>query len=402
MPMNAVALAEWNWSGHHPTFFNHLVTALEQLGVVVLALCPDPAAAAEHAERTRGLNGTTRFAAITLPRARFNGLRPQRLGAIDRAIRHFTGIEKQALCLAAESNVSLDAVFHACVYDRDFEWFHYARPLLHVPWAGLYLHAISYRMPGIPHPGCRRPPQPARIFHGRKCLGAAVLDEGIAAAAAADLRKPVVVFPDPPETGPPAVGAERAPGDGLREFAAGRPVVGLLGHLLKSKGLDAFLEAAALPGAAGLCFALGGEMQWPFDARARRRLRWKIESLPNLWTHFGRIPNEAAFGHLMDACDVLAAAYLDFPHSSGIQAKAAALAKPVVVSDGHLMAERARRFRTGEVVPQGDARALLDAVLRITADRDGWLRRMRPRWKDYLEEHSHARLTKALGCLLQP
>lgn len=375
--------------------------ALEELGVEVLALCPDPDAAVDHALKTRRHPGRTRFGKITVPAARFASLRPRRISEIDRAVRHFTGVEKQALEFAAASGVKLDAIFHACVYDRDFEWFHFARPLLRVPWAGLYLHAMSYRMPGRFCPGTHKLPRPERIFRGAKCFGVAVLDEGIVSRVAEHLGKPVVAFPDPPDMGPPPDEAERVLGDDLKAFAAGRPVVGLFGHLLKSKGLFAFLEAAALPEAADLCFALGGEMLWPFDESERARLRGMIDSLPNLWAHLDRIPTEAALGHLMNSCDVLAAAYLDFPHSSGIQAKAAALGKPIIVSDGYLMAERARRFGTGEVIGQGSARELLDAVQLITADRDEWLRRKQPRWADYLEEHSRARLTETLGQLLR-
>lgn len=405
--MNCVALVDWNWTGHHPTFFNHFVMALEDSGAEVVALCPDPDGAAKHAARTRAAEnadgprrGSTRFAKISVPEARFGGLRPRRIGEIDRAIRHFTGIETQVTEFAAASCLQVDAVFHACIYERDFEWFHLARPFLRIPWTGLYLHAMSYRMPGRFRPGTEKLPRPDRIFHGKKCLGVAILDEGIVGPMADHLGKPVVAFPDPPDMGELADVNDRALGDDLKNFAAGRPVVGLFGHLLKSKGLLAFLEAAALPEAAETCFALGGEMLWPFDGKERAGLRATIDGLPNLWTHFERIPTEAALSHLMGSCDVIAAAYLDFPHSSGIQAKAAALGKPLIVSDGYLMAERVRRFGTGEVIPQGDARELLDAVLRIGADPESWIRQNQPRWRDYLDEHSVSRLKQALVRLL--
>lgn len=402
-----IALVDWNRSGHHPTYFNHFVMALEELGADVLALCPDPEGAAEHAARTRqetagsvARRGATRFRKIKVPEARFPDLRPRRFSEIDRAVRHFTGIENQALAFAAESGVKVDAIFHACIYDRDFKWFHFARPLLRIPWAGLYLHVMSYRMPGRFHPGTNKLPCPERIFRGSKCLGAGILDEGVVGKMADHLGKPVVAFPDPPDMGGLPAEQDRALGDGLKTFAAGRPVIGLFGHLQKSKGLLPFLEAAAFPEASGLCFALGGEMLWPFEEAECARLRHMIDSRPNLWAHLARIPTEAALSHLMASCDVLAAAYLDFPHSSGIQAKAAALEKPLIVTDGYLMAERARRFATGECIAQGSARELLEAALRITADPGAWIHQKQPRWMDYLEEHSLARLKQALGLLL--
>jgi hypothetical protein len=104
----------------------------------------------------------------------------------------------------------------------------------------------------------------------------------------------------------------------------------------------------------------------------------------------------------MQACDVLSAAYIDFPHSSGIQAKAAALGKPLIVSDGYLMAERTRRFRLGEIVPQGNAPALLEAILKITNDPAAWIKGHNPLWENYGHEHSFDRLKAGLKELLAP
>ncbi len=60
---------------------------------------------------------------------------------------------------------------------------------------------------------------------------------------------------------------------------------------------------------------------------------------------------------MIDAADVVFCAFDDFPFSSNTLTKAAVFEKPVVVSEGYLMAERVRSYRTGEVVPQGNAEA---------------------------------------------
>jgi hypothetical protein len=170
--------------------------------------------------------------------------------------------------------------------------------------------------------------------------------------------------------------------------------------LQKSKGLTSFLEAARLPEASGLCFALCGQISWPTDSAEARRIRELIAGCPNLWTHLERIPTEAALNHAMAACDVLAAAYVDFPHSSGIQAKAASLGRPIIVSAGHLMAERAERFRMGAVVRQNDPHDLLRAVLEITSDAAGWADRTQPLWDEYLSGHSFEKFRHQLAKLL--
>ena len=405
-PMNqCVALVDWNRSGHHPTFFNHLVLALEELGIDVLALCPDPEAAASMAALTRcaaspSPRGHTEFDSIEVPSERLRSLRPRRIGAIDWTIRHFRGIENRVIAWERRNGRKADLIFHACIYDRDFQWIHYAAPLLRLPWSGLYLHALSYRMPGHPHPVTRSIPRPRQMFSHRLCRGVAVLDEGIVDAMSRDIGKPVIAFPDPADERIEADAEERVLGDELTTFADGRPVVGLFGHLQKSKGLQAFLEAARMPAAAGVCFAMAGEMLWPPDPDEKQRWIELMHGVPNLWLHLERIPTEPALAHLMAACDALAACYVDFPHSSGIQAKAAILQKPLIVSDGFLMAERVRRFRMGAVVPQNQPTQLLDAILDITSDAAAWIGRSRPLWQEYVSEHCHQRLRQQLGKLI--
>ncbi len=102
----------------------------------------------------------------------------------------------------------------------------------------------------------------------------------------------------------------------------------------------------------------------------------------------------------MATCDVIFAAYLDFPHSSAIQCKAADLNKPIIVSEGYLMAERTRRFSLGEVIPQGNAKALLEAIIRITKNPGVWVAEHKPRWSEYRLENSFERFKKSLVELL--
>ena len=408
--MKCVALVEWNWVGHHPTFYNFFVLALEELGYEVLALCPDPKAAEDLARITQRSTGDrlpphagrTRFEKIRIVEQRFPHLKPRRLGAIDWAIRHFRGIENQALSWTPQSGGKVDAIFYACVYDRDFEWMNCARRFLRIPWTGLYLHALSYRMPEAFRPGTRRHSCPEKIFGGHLCRSIGILDEGIVEQVSRHLGKPVVALPDLADERPADPADECLLGDRLKDFAAGLPIVGLFGHLQKSKGLRTFLEAAQWPGASEICFALAGDVLWPEDAGEAAAIRSAIASCPNLWTHLERIPNEPALNDLMAACDVLVATYTDFPHSSGIQTKAAVLGIPLIVSEGYLMAERTKRFRMGEIVAQQDAAALLDAVVKITEDAASWANANKPLWGDYLQKHSFARLKSSLAELLAP
>lgn len=397
--IKSIALVDWHWAGHHPTFFKHFIRAFNEMGIHVVALCPEPTQARDLAGQTNASAGT-HYMKICVPKERFGFIRPRRLNSIDWTIRHFRGIENRILAWQRETGGKVDAVFHACVYDRDFQWIRHATPFLRLPWAGLYLHAMSYRMPGTPHPLTQRVPKPRGMFGNRLCRAVAVLDEGIADRMANDIGKPVVALPDIADARTSASAGEKLLGDALKRHAAGRPIVGLFGHLQKSKGLTSFLEAAQLPAASGLCFALCGQMLWPADSAEAARVRELMAACPNLWTHLERVPTEAALNHAMAACDVIAAAYVDFPHSSGIQAKAASLGKPIIVSSGHLMAERAERYRMGAVVRQNDPHDLLRAVLEITSDPAGWMNRTQPLWDEYLDEHSFAKFRDQLAKLL--
>lgn len=407
--MKWIALAEWNWVGHHPTYFNYFIMALEEIGINVLALCPQPAEAEELANQTRRMagadhprRGQIHFKKLEIPTRRFRHLRPRRISAIDWTIRHFTGIENLARDWTRESGCKVEAILYACMYDRDFEWIHWTRPVLRMPWTGLYLHALSYRLHGRLLPGTGKHASPEAMFGGRMCKSVGTLDEGIVERFADAIGKPVVAVPDLADERRGMSGEERILGERLRQFAAGRPIVGLFGYLQKSKGILTFLEAARMPAAAGVCFAMGGDLQWPDEPDETRQIELALAESPNLWHHLKRIPSEPALNDLMAACDVLAAAYLDFPHSSNIQAKAAMLQKPVIVSDGYLMAERTRRFRMGEIVPQGNAAALLEAILKITEDPGAWVADNQPRWGDYARDHSFDRLKTSLKELLAP
>jgi glycosyltransferase involved in cell wall biosynthesis len=98
---------------------------------------------------------------------------------------------------------------------------------------------------------------------------------------------------------------------------------------------------------------------------------------------------------------VVFAAYRNFPNSSNVLTKAAIFERPVLVSDGYLMAERVREFQLGEVVPEGDVEAIVQTLERMLAPGYYAELRQRARWADYREAHSTARLKKAMADLLE-
>ena len=153
------------------------------------------------------------------------------------------------------------------------------------------------------------------------------------------------------------------------------------------------------PANSDLCFAFVGELGTHGYSEEEHTL---ISSLaaqrPNVFTRFKHIPDGPDFNAYFLAADVIFASYLDFADSSGILTKAAVFKKPVVVSDGYLMAERIRKYRMGKIIPQGDVRAAGNAIRELLHEVCA-----PPDWDGYCEEHSYLRLkaefTKVLAAV---
>jgi hypothetical protein len=54
----------------------------------------------------------------------------------------------------------------------------------------------------------------------------------------------------------------------------------------------------------------------------------------------------------------------------------------------------------GEVVPQDDHAAIIQAIQSLTQDYPGWLAKNNPRWQAYRELNSYASLVKSFTTLL--
>ena len=389
--------------GHHPTYFTHFALAMAEVGANVVPFCADPG------------NFLTRLGKASLPAAvrqqiaepvRTAGpmpsrFRPTRWRGYYDAWRFFGGLGKQLRAWERQHGRKIDLVFFACIYDRQFEHFRFAERWFGYPWSGLYLHARSFRMPGSPIPYTGGLPCPEEMFSSSLLKAVAVLDEGAVEPLAKIIGgKPVLVFPDITVEDLPPDGTRSGLAGKIKVFAAGRPVVALTGHLQWTKGLDVFTAAAAHPDMKEVCFFLGGEFNWTEITRAEReRMERAWEELPNMLCHFQHMP-EQTMNAVYAASDVVVAAYRAFPNSSNALTKAAVFERPIVVSDGYLMAERVRRFGLGEVIPEGDAEALVAALRLMLKPNYRDELRSRARWQEYREAHSLQRLNEVFRQLL--
>ena len=329
-------------------------------------------------------------------------IRPARYRGWHNAWRRFAGLGKQLRHLEKTKEIKVGIVFFACIYDHDFEHFRKVEKGFGFPWSGLYLHARSFRMPGSPMPYTGVIPCPEKIFSSELMRSAAVLDEG-ALAPMGDIAggKPIVLMPDFTDEDLPADGDDGAGlANKIMSFAQGRPVVCLLGHLQRTKGLSDFTMAAQNEHMNGVVFFLGGELNWTeIDSDEIKKLKRAWANSDNIITHFTDLA-DAQINAVISASDVVYAAYKDFPNSSNILTKAAVLKKPVIVSDGYVMAERVRKYGLGEVVTEGDAEDVAKTLKRMLAEGYSENLESRARWDEYHSVHAVERLPECFEQLL--
>ena len=376
--------------GHHFIWYRGFCRALLELGCQVAAFCPDPDDVKNYLASCMEAEALSRIRFFQLkvppqPRFCFSRWRP-RLQASAFASLFRTGLAE----LESAFGKPADLVFFACLYEHQQHLCHRAVDTIQRPWAGLNIHARSEGAPGgITMPDLLRHPRLSSV---------AVIDEGIAPVVERTLQKPVVVFPDfTDETWEPAHPLEQR----FRRFAGNNKLIASIGHMRPNKGVGTLAQIAVDPAAKGLAFAFAGEIDWNWlGSPARDFLTQAMLNAPGAMFHMASVPDGAAYNGIVRACDVMFAAYLNFPHSSNTLTKAAVFEKPLIVSDGHLMAKRVREYRMGEIVPQDDPKATLEAVHQLTANYPAWLEKNQPRWKEYREAHSYKALLRAFSKLL--
>jgi glycosyltransferase involved in cell wall biosynthesis len=303
---------------------------------------------------------------------------------------------------AEKTGAAVDLVF--------FLWLDgYLRPLLNpreidrifpFDWSGLYFHPKHLRT--------RRPflvrllqrTQDAAL-HSDHCQSVAILDEGVADRLQSRLsEKPVIVFPDFTDESPPdpdfsIVGA-------IHRASKGRKIIGLLGSQAKYKGMMTLIEVARRSPTEDCFFVFAGKLaDHSFSRIELERIKSISDNPPeNCFFNLDPISNEPQFNALVRACDILFAAYIDFPHSSNILAKAAIFRKPVIVSENYCMAERVKKYRLGLTVREGDAGDCMRAISQLIKGTgpDG----EPPDFDGYKKFHSIERLKRQLLDLLRP
>lgn len=376
--------------GHHFPWMVDFCLSFLETGVEVTALCPDPDrlrseiirrapadAAAFDAVSSEGMVDSC--AAVPVSRRLFvaarNWLRIQRrLDYLPRALKP-------------------DAVFFAYIdgmLTRGMPPFFVDR-LFSYRWSALYMSPTWMRHGRQVWPKLES--SVAWSLRAENCESIAVIDEGLVERFSELFPGKVVVhlpdfLPGSAESIRPGTSEE------IIARARGRCVVGVVGSLQSRKGITALLKLALEEPDGPFFYVFAGQFV-PNAFTYEERALWKavIAKAPeNCYIRATAIESEEEYVAIANSCDIFYAAYLRFPNSSNALAWAAWLRKPIIVSEGHLMEERVRRYRLGAAIPENNrhaCRIVLEEIRRQLKEK----KNRDHGFSQYLKDHSRHQLT---------
>ncbi len=366
------------------------IQVLAELGVSVLAFCRDVSVYEDLRERYTNAETGVIVALRPLRRAKYGSPWPKPLRSLLNHCVMMSDFRKGIEECPGIFGRPPGLLFFNCIYYWNGGRYERFASKCDFPYSGLLLH----RFPENETPRTKK----VREFLHRPGVKAyAVLDETLATPQEGAPGR-AILFPDLTaevcDPAHPVIGE-------LRAFAKGRPLVLAIGHLQGTKGVASLARAAMSPECAHIAFAFVGEMsRSKFSEEELLALDTAKATARNCYFRDGYIVDDGDYNAYVYACDILFAAYRDFPHSSNTLTKAAVLERPLIVSDGHIMAARTREYRLGEVIAQDDVAGIANAIKRIVGAKPSWSEAARPRWKEYKDRHSFQALKKSFTKLL--
>lgn len=409
-----VALIDPLWVGHHPMYFTQFTASFLRCGARVIGLCPDPEAALAALPAAVGNDAPeipgNQVCFERLPtgkRSFFNGRFE------GDPIRTFTRWRVAADSLVdaeAARGVRADLVYFPYLdsYLRFLPIPLVPDAILSRPWSGLYLRNHHHGERPSLNRSLRLLAKGDAILRSRNCVGIGVLDERFIPEMERLTAKRVIAYPDVTQGGLPEVPYPLALE--IRRKAAGRTIIGMIG-LERRKGFLTMLRTAMLARshAPGCYFVCAGIVRLAdYSESERAEIQDIIDGIAsgridNL--HFdpcaGRIHDEADFNSVFSTFHIAWAAYEGFQGSSGTLGKAALFEIPCIATAGECIGQRVERYRMGLTIREAATDEALAAILRIATLTDHEGRPLSPRYAEYRDDHSAARLDSILRGLLE-
>jgi hypothetical protein len=380
-PEHATALIEWNVGGHHPTYLQAFTEAFAATGRPLCIL--------SHHEPSDIPQG-----AVWVQIPRITWIKEHRwLGLGGTRLRYARLIRNALRKAESELGSKCSKVFFSSLYEAQAKVLASTASAIALPFAGLYVQATAFHG----NSNSKKLRKIQRLLEHKHLDTIFLLDPTVRNAVQLACNKPTIVLPEVTCTTLPD-STKFAESLGLLPKC--RPILGLFGHLTPGKGIVQLVEFSRSHPDLDVTFLLAGSCNWDeFTPAEADILRSACSSDPRFILHPHRIPDEADYNLLFSLCDVIWAVYRDFPHSSNTLAKAAHFKIPILVADGHLMAETTRTYRLGVVIPTNSAAAedclhqFLPALLTAT---DLWVHQQQPGWNEF---QSHTDLVQFVSRL---
>jgi glycosyltransferase involved in cell wall biosynthesis len=417
--MKTVALLDTNHGGHHLTYMRFTAKSLLEMNCRVVVLYPQPEEVRRWIDRHVPQKAANFFACQIqelqsrqiplygkLPRSMPLFKRPPQFVAA-MARWQYAASQVQKACQAFD--LVPDLVF--------FNWldnyFSYYLPpyLLDIifpyKWSGIYFRPGVFRFGDRTFPIFKFPLYHETVASSRRCQALTVLNEDVATSLQQKIGNLVLPFPDFTDDTPPDTSYPIA--QEIKKQAGDRKIIGIIGSMSKRKGMVTLLEVAQQSLQEDWFFVFAGHFsQKAFHQDFRHKQNedyYRIQDilkngLPNCYFHFGYIPDEPQFNALIDTCDLLFAAYENFPYSSNLLAKAATFEKPIVVSQGYCMGNRVEQFEMGVTIPEGNVEKCREALRFLCQQLDSNPPQLRFDFAGYRTCHSVDRLESIFQTLL--
>ncbi len=393
--MKTIALFDNNTGAHHITYLRLFSQTLLEMGFTVMNFCREPEEVKEwiysHCPEQVDNFHIFKLQEVKAPILPIIGKLPRTF----LVLAQWQYAAKVIQQTASKIGKNPDLVFFAWLdeYLSDYLTHHIIDRIFPFKWSGLYFTPPYLRKQILPI--VRIPLTPYAIAKSPHCYGIALLDDNITRSVQMQIKTPAITFPDVTDESLPdncyTVVKE------ILETAGGRKIIGLLGGLTKRKGLLTLLEVAQKSVSENWFFVFVGKLyEHELLPDELAKLRSIVKANPsNCFFHFERIPDEAHFNAVINICDILFAAYENFPFSSNILTKAAVFGKLLIVSDGFCMSKRVKAFRLGISIPEKDVDACINALHNLSKELDAHKSVLNPDFNGYKSIHSSKQLHAA-------
>jgi hypothetical protein len=193
-----------------------------------------------------------------------------------------------------------------------------------------------------------------------------LLNEKICSAYQAAIpSKTFTYLPDITDSSLPSKSAQIV--NDIQAKAGGRHIIFMGGAIAGKKNLASWYELIRLADPKQWYFVQIGKIYHEALTPHDRQMFEEVSRHPpeNLYLKDEYLSDEKIFNQVIATAHIIFAVYRDFTISSNMLGKAAAFNKPIVVAEGHLMAERVERYRLGCAVPEHDVSKMLQALYRL-------------------------------------